>query len=296
MQRQLNLVIVADVHYVHKASHACAVPERHAWLGLELAERVVQEIQRGNRTDALVLMGDLVDDGDASGADEDLIALTNALQKAGVPILVVPGNHDGPTQRILRLFDDRDGLHLLNGYTLITFADAYDADDNAARCPEGVALVGQAASEHPNRPILTFQHNVIHPPVGGSYPYNLINSREVMAAYSANEVVLSVSGHLHAGHCAARVDGVEYVVAPALCEPPFRFLHISVKGRRASVREIALELPDRPPLWDAHVHTQYAYCATTVETHAAIERGRRFLVRQLSESPGDFARTTRGTA
>lgn len=276
MTPQLNLVVVADVHYTGAAVHTCLVEGRQAALGLELVRRVVQEVARGAKADALVLMGDLVDNGSAQGADRDLAALKEALDRSGLPVLVVPGNHDGPAERLFDLFGDRPGVHCIKGHGLVTFADPYDAEDRAARSSEGLALVGQAAAEHPDAPLLVFQHNPVYPPIENDYPYNLTNSREVAADYARNRVRLSVSGHLHAGQPLCHSDGVGYVIAPALCEDPFAFLRVTVRDGRVDVMEVPLRLPDRPRLWDLHVHTQYAYCADDVEARAALERVRLF--------------------
>jgi len=272
----LDLVIVADVHYVDQADHTCPIPARNAPLGRELIQRAWRRIERTGSPDAIVLMGDLVDNGEAPGAERDLAALKTELEGIGIPILVVPGNHDGDPDRLLRLFDDRPGLHEINGYALVTFVDRYDSEDRAARSSEGLALIREVASTHPGAPLLVFQHNPIYPPVESSYPYNLTNTPEVMRSYAENGVVLSISGHLHPGSPLNYADGVGYVTCPALCEAPFRFLHIQVRGHEVTVREETLKMPEAPPLVDGHVHTQYAYCATTVTAAGAIERARKF--------------------
>ncbi|RLF39178.1 MAG: hypothetical protein DRN21_03970 [Thermoplasmata archaeon] len=271
----LELAIIADVHYVCKAEHICPIPERNAHLGRELLRRALRRIQLSGAPDALVLMGDLVDDGRAPGAEHDLAALKEELENVGVPTIVVPGNHDGAPERLLRIFGDRPGVHEVKGYLLITFADRYDSDDRAERSQEGLALVRDVASSHPGAPLIVFQHNPVYPPIESSYPYNLTNASEVMKVYSENGVVLSVSGHLHSGHKLICADDVGYIICPALCEDPFRFLRIKVRGGEISVQEEALKMPKEPPLVDVHVHTQYAYCATTVTAQGAIERARK---------------------
>ena len=61
----LELAIIADVHYVCRAEHICPILERNAYLGRELLRRALRKIQLSGAPDALVLMGDLVDDGKA---------------------------------------------------------------------------------------------------------------------------------------------------------------------------------------------------------------------------------------
>ncbi|MFH1009271.1 MAG: metallophosphoesterase [Candidatus Latescibacterota bacterium] len=272
----LDLLILADLHYVDQADHLCAIPERNAPLGSELIRRVRERVQRTALPDAIVLMGDLVDDGETPGAQHDLAALKAELEHIGVPILVVPGNHDGDPKRLLHLLGDHTGVHEIKGYVLITFSDRYAPDDRAARSREGLALIRKAASAHPDAPLLVFQHNPIHPHVDCDYPYNLTNTREVMKTYTECGVVLSVSGHLHSGSPLCCKDGVGYLTCPALCESPFGFLRLQIRGHDVTVREQPLKMPEVPPLVDSHVHTQYAYCATTVTAAAAIDRARKF--------------------
>lgn len=272
----LDLVIIADVHYVDQADHVCSISARNVSLGRELIQRVWKRIERTGPPDALVLMGDLVDNGEAPGAEQDLAALKAELESTGVPILVVPGNHDGGPDRLLRLFGDCPGLHEMNGYVLITFADRYDSEDRAARSREGFDLIREVASAHPGAPLLVFQHNPIYPPIESTYPFNLTNTPEVMTSYAESGVLLSVSGHFHRGSPLAFADKVGYITGPALCEAPFRFLRIQIHGRQVAVREEGLRMPEEPPLVDMHVHTQYAYCATTVTVAGAVERARKF--------------------
>lgn len=221
-QDTLDLAIIADVHYVCRADRICSISERNAHLGRELLQRALRRIQLSGPPDALVLMGDLVDDGKARGAEQDLAALKEELEGAGVPAIVVPGNHDGDPERLLHIFGDRLGIHEVKGYLLITFVDRYDPDDRAERSREGLALVRDVASSHPGVPLIVFQHNPIYPPIESFYPYNLSNASEVMKVYSENGVVLSVSGHLHNGHELIYAEGVGYIICPALCEAPFR--------------------------------------------------------------------------
>jgi len=278
----VELLLIADVHYVREAAHVCPIPERNARLGLELVRRVRLRVARGAPVDAVVLMGDLVDNGDAPGAELDLQALAEEVRKFGVPVIVVPGNHDGSAERLLSTFGDAVGVHRLGGYQLLTFADAYDSGDHAIRSAEGLALAAEAAAQHPAEPIIALQHNPVHPPIESSYPYNLTNAAEVMAGYEAAGVLLSLSGHYHPGLGGEAVRGVTYATCPALCEAPLRFLRVSVQGRSAALREESLVPGETPvPLVDHHMHTHYAYCADDVHPAASLERAEQFGVARV---------------
>ena len=195
----IDLLLLADTHYVNKAQHECPIASRKAEWGLELVRRALRRIERHDPVDAVVLMGDLVDNGEAPAAEEDLADLRDEVRSLGVPIIVVPGNHDGDPRRLLDLFGDKPGLHDLSGYQLITFVDAYGPDDEAARRPEDLRLLTEAAQPRPHNPIVAFQHNPIYPPIESTYPYNLTNADEVAQAYQQAGVVASVSAHYHPG-------------------------------------------------------------------------------------------------
>ncbi len=271
----LELLLLADVHYVGKAEHECPIPARKAEWGLELVRRAIRRVQRQGGVDAVVLMGDLVDNGEAPRAEEDLADLRDEVCSLGVPVIVVPGNHDGDASRLLRLFDDQPGVHHLQEYQLITFADEYGPNDEASRRARDLKVVQQAARERPASPVVVFQHNPIHPPIESTYPYNLTNARKVMRTYEAAGVVLSLSAHYHPGILGQVAEGIPYLTCPALCEAPFVFLTLSLSGRSVSIKEIALAYQPAE-LIDCHVHTEYAYCADDVTARAAVERAQAF--------------------
>ncbi|MGD8237895.1 MAG: metallophosphoesterase [Armatimonadota bacterium] len=275
-QPSLDLLILADLHFVESAQHECPIPRRRADLGPELIRRAWERAVRQGAPDAVVLMGDLVDNGNADRADQDLQRLRDELADTGVPILVVPGNHDGDPRRLLRIFGDQGGAHELNGCQLLTFADHYGEDDRADRSRDGLALVQQTRREHPASPIIAFQHSPVHPPIDSSYPYNLANRDDVMAAYADAGVALSISGHYHDGQPLTHVDGVGYATCPALCEAPFRFLRLTLRGGDIALDEIALAVDPKLALVDHHAHTQFAYCADDITAQSAIARARDF--------------------
>ena len=270
----LDLLVLADLHYVGQADHHCPIPERNAHLGMELAERAVRRALRQFRPDAIVLLGDLLDNGRAVGAADDLLAIHNTLEQFGIPILVVPGNHDGPADRLMAVFDDHPGPHEIKGYQIITIAASYDADDVTRHPDADLALVARTAATVPDQPIVVLQHNPIHPRIESSYPYNPSNAAVAKRWYAASNVALSLSGHYHPGIAPETLDGVSYATAPALCEAPFRFLHVRLRGRNVEIHEHALTTQADMPLWDIHCHTHYAYCRDTVTARGAIERAR----------------------
>ena len=277
----LELLVLADLHYVGDRRRSCAIPQRRAHWALELAERAVRRALRQFRPDAIVLLGDLVDDGLADESATDLKALQLTLQKFDLPIVPVTGNHDGFLGRVSAAFGVRPGRIELGGYQLISIESQYDAADATRHSEADLARVASAAVTRPESPVIVLQHNPILPPILSSYSYNPLNANEIHRYFADARVVLSLSGHYHAGIPAQEHDGVCYVTAPALCEAPFRFLRVTLRGRRVEVLEQALQMPSARPLWDIHCHTHYAYCRDDVTAQGAIERARLMGLRGL---------------
>jgi len=271
---ELNLLVLADVHYVGQAKHVCPIEQRKATMGLELAQRALRWGLRKTDADAVALLGDLVDNGKAEGAELDLAELAEEIRKFDKPIILVPGNHDAPPERMAEIFGDKPGHREIKGYHIVTFADRYDEHDVAARGRSGHDLVRSARAAHPDAPLIVMQHNPIHPHIGSAYPFHLADNDEVMRAYFECNVTLSVSAHYHPGQELHEERGVNYVTAPALAEAPFRMLHLRLRGTQVEANVIPLAFDTDFPLVDIHMHTHYAYCDADMQPSAAVERAR----------------------
>jgi histidinol phosphatase-like PHP family hydrolase/predicted phosphodiesterase len=261
----LDILVVSDLHYVNRTGAASRHLARQGEWGLLLMRKALHRLKRsGIRPGLVVVLGDLVDDGLAAGTGEDLSELAAALESMGVPTLVVHGNHDGDTARFETLFG-APGLHEIGGYGFLVMNDRVAPGDFTTRQASDLALVERMAAERPDLPLVVLQHNPLYPAIEeGTYPYMLTNRAEVLAGYGRADVLLSLSGHYHAGQAPARPDDrTTYYTVPALCEAPFAWAHIRLTGRQVDIQEHHLKL-DVPGLTDVHCHTQYAYCGTTV--------------------------------
>ncbi|NLC45055.1 MAG: hypothetical protein GX783_12350 [Clostridiales bacterium] len=229
---QLNMLVLTDIHYVGKANHICGIQERKSKQALELIQEVFESVERA-KIDLVVLLGDLVDNGKASGAEEDMVALQKEISKLGKPVIVAPGNHDNCPKTVFEIFNDFEGLHNVNGYQIINFADRYAEDDSSER--DMSAMENMFKDINPDQPVIALQHNPIFPPIESSYPYNLIRADNVMEFYTKKNVVLSVSGHLHRGTSAEIRNNVCYFTCSALCEAPFSYALITMTGKESDI-------------------------------------------------------------
>lgn len=261
--KPLTVLVLADTHFIGAAGPSHAKPGRYTNLGQILLRKALWRLKHlGVKPDLIVLLGDMVDDATKPGAEDDLQAMAGEVHQPGIPVLAVPGNHDGDAARYAQLFGCAPGMHLIGDYVFLVFHDQRAEGELFRRPADQLDLPARAAAAYPGHPIIALQHHPHDPVIREGYPYHLTNRMEVMSGYRDAGVCLSLSGHYHAGQAPHVVDGVTYATAPALCESPFRFLLIRMEGRHAQVQEHALR-HDVPGLADNHCHTELAYCGTS---------------------------------
>jgi predicted MPP superfamily phosphohydrolase len=237
----LDILVLSDLHYIGVADHTCPIPQRKCQLGPALIQAAFRQFrQEGIEPELLILLGDLVDDGLAEGAEADLSTVAEAAQETGLPLLVVPGNHDGDFDEFARLYGCGPGLHEIGGYGFIAFHDEVAPDHVTTRPPEGLALPGQVAQARPDLPLVALQHNPLHPHIEDDYPFMLTHAEDILRGYNEAGVILSLSGHYHPGQPAHPVGGTICYTLPAACEAPYRYAHIRLRGREVEVWERAL--------------------------------------------------------
>ena len=260
MTDEFRLLVLADAHCVGEDA--------------ELILRAVDDANRRGGFDAVALMGDLLNDGDAA---LDTVARTVREAVGSAPMLVVAGNHDGPADRLRSAFGHPPDLAALGGYWFVAFTDTYAEGDDCTRTAADRRRLRELA-DRDGAPIVALQHNPVwpDPDTDSDYPYLHTNRDEVMRDYRDAGVLLSISGHYHAGGDLASAGGVRYLTAPALCESPHAYLLVTLIGREVRVDRRELLLPADPPLIDTHVHTDFAYCREDVTAAGAIDRARTF--------------------
>jgi histidinol phosphatase-like PHP family hydrolase len=271
MKTFTQIAILTDFHYDAPSSH----PRRRTEIADILLLRAVYRLNRFIRPDVTLVLGDLVDDGDAPDAPERLAHLRAILDKLDSPTLVIPGNHDGDADAFYRVFERPPAIADIGGVRFLPFIDREEPGHNASRSAVDLARLRQARSDY-DGPIVALQHVSLAPPERVEMPYNYTNARAISDAMAASGVTLSVSGHYHEGTPAIHTEHSTFVNAPALCEAPFHFLVVTLDGKRVTAERHQLALPADLRLVDNHVHTQLAYCAENVTVERAIALARDF--------------------
>jgi len=271
----LDILVIADTHHTRRGDVTPPGASRRTFRDgpLFVRKALLRLKHEGIAPGLIVLLGDLLEDGRDPSAEAELGKLAEELQRANTPFLVVPGNHDASAERIARIFGCAPGLHEAGGYGFLVFHDRYEADDRTCRSPDDLALPAATAAQRPGLPLIALQHNPLHPRIEEPYPYMPENAEAILASYRAAGVVLSLSGHYHAGQAVHEVNGTLCFTAPAACEAPYRFARVRLDGRRIAIRELALQM-DVHGLVDVHCHTEMAYCRHDVaaEADAAVAR------------------------
>ncbi len=276
-RNELRLLVLADPHVaLHPRTIAAVHESRNGGLGLELLRRAIEDARNRGGFDAIASVGDVLNDGHAPDAEAELRLVAAELQRAvpDVPLLVVPGNHDGDPQRLLQTLGTRAGGHDINGCRLFVFVDHYDESDVCTRpADQQQAFVDWA--EKGSGPIVVLQHNPLTPEIEGDYPYMLVGREKVMADYARLGVLASLSGHYHQGQAPRVADGVTYFTAAALCEGEWPYAVATIRGREIDIERRQLRLPEQLGLIDGHAHTEFAYCGRNTSADGVIDRARR---------------------
>lgn len=269
---KITIAVIADVHFGQDQTNS----PRRCGIADVLLERAVRRLNRLIRPDAVLVLGDLVDDGNAPGAEDRLQTLRASLDKLECPYLAIPGNHDGDSEQFYRVFSRPKPVEDIGGARFLAFVDQEEPRFNASRSKADIDRI-RRAGENYDGPLITLQHVCLFPTrYDDIAPYNYTNAPEVIAALKDAGVTLSVSGHHHHGGEDIEEDGVTYVNAPGLCESPFPFLTITVGADEIHTQRHELAMPRDLELRDNHIHTELAYCAENMSVDRTIALAHEF--------------------
>ncbi|MDD3725713.1 MAG: metallophosphoesterase [Candidatus Ratteibacteria bacterium] len=264
----IKLLTIGDIHYSTKPAE---IPHRKAEYGLELLKRALKRSTWEEKPDVIVIPGDIINEI-SEGMEVLLLEVKKSLDATKIPVVCIPGNHDGNYEKFFNVMGETTGAHFIKNFIIYSFADAYGEGDTCTRKEDDIERFISTVKRHPDKKVIVLQHSPVYPSIESSYPYNLTNSEKVDKIYRENRVLLSISGHYHPGQKLTYKDGVYYLTVPVLCEDPFRYLMIEIKGAKITVIEQQLKNP--LPLCDNHCHTQFAYCAEDITIEKVLKRAK----------------------
>lgn len=269
--QNLLIALISDLHYAPCSLFGAGRGD----LADIMLLRTVHRLNRFIKPDLVVVLGDLLGNGQAADSQARLLELRAILGLLKCPWLVLPGNHDGDSDRFYSIMPQPSEWMDIAGCRLVPFFDEERSGYNAFRPPAMLERLAGARLGF-NGPLVALQHISLHPPGAADCPYNLVNAEEVLAAMRRAGVCLSLGGHCHKGFTLLREKELSFVNAPALCEAPFRFCLLTLADDCITVRQQALSMPAELGLIDCHVHTPWAYCNENMDLARALDLSETF--------------------
>lgn len=125
----MKIAVLADLHY----GAPCVLPERRAEIADLLLMRTGYRLNRLHRPDVTLVLGDLLDNGQAADAHQRLAQLRAMLDKLDSPSIVIPGNHDGDIGEFCVEFERPKEVVEIGGVRFLPFLDPEEPGCNASR-------------------------------------------------------------------------------------------------------------------------------------------------------------------
>lgn len=216
------------------------------------------------RPDAFLCLGDLAFDGETP-SHEDLVTKFARIHNAGIPVLVIPGNHDihprctdgsrTTAQSFAELYnafgrdqaDARDNASLSYEWHLRDNLRLLMVDCNAVEEPgllpaETLAWIESrlAQAQADGASVISCTHQVLWPSV-----YNGVaieNAAEVLDLYARYGVTANLSGHVHVQSITQPSASVTDVTTMALGISPVRYAQVEIDAGQAAYEARLLDV------------------------------------------------------
>jgi 3',5'-cyclic AMP phosphodiesterase CpdA len=243
----MRIGFLTDLHYRCAVAGTSRIARRECRRVGEVLERALEALV-GAGAELLICAGDCVDDESAPGVPEDLADLRARFLATGLPLVIVPGNHDPRPDDFYTLLPRPPRRQRIGGCEVLAFGDdPFDPQTQLATRPEEAlrwmreTLGGPAAGG----PTLLVQHYALFPEHSGpGYRHTYANDaaiRAVLEEASGADAgpgrLLAISGHNHRGSPLTVHRGVSYLTGRALCEHPFPYYLLHTEGPQVRVEE-----------------------------------------------------------
>ena len=218
----MKIAVISDLHKMEP--HEPSEGRRQGFRAVPLLKAALHEIKVRADIDVIVIGGDCVN------RPEDLSGLREihetVVKFASCPVVAIPGNHDPAPAVFYSVFKPCDYLDV-HGMRIIPFCDEERPNWNAERVAIEFERADRICADF-DGPKIFLQHVPLYPSCAPGLRYAYGNADDVVQSMKRNGAVLSLSGHQHEGLAPYEHDGMTFVCAPALCEPPFQFLVVDV--------------------------------------------------------------------
>ncbi|MBN2302754.1 MAG: metallophosphoesterase [Lentisphaerae bacterium] len=266
MPQTTRIAVITDPHYTTGKIR----PQRHGNIADIFLQRAISQLNRFIQPDVTLILGDVLDDGNAATAPLERTHLRQIFDQLQSPLLIIPGNHDGQTNVFYHDFIKPPDIVDIHGVRFLPFNDEDRPNYCAERSETDIERFRLARTDFTG-PIVSLQHVSLFPPDALDVPYVYTNADKVIRAMKKSGVILSISGHYHPGTENITVDGITYITVPSICEHPFPFVVITIHEREITSEIHHLALPDKIFVTDWHIHTELAYCAQDISFKRTVE-------------------------
>ncbi|MHC5033622.1 MAG: metallophosphoesterase family protein, partial [Planctomycetota bacterium] len=156
---QVKVAVIADTHFAPGPVN----PERRGEIADILLLRAVRRLNRFVKPDVTLVVGDMVDDGEAEEAASLLRRLRKIVNGVESPTIVIPGNHDGDVDAFYRVFAKPPDFVDVKGVRFVPFIDPEEPEYNARRTEQELARMATARQGF-DGPAVAVQHVPVFPP------------------------------------------------------------------------------------------------------------------------------------
>lgn len=267
----LTVAVLADTH---RSTEALA-NGRRGEIADTLLLRAVHRLNRFIKPDVTLILGDIIDAPDSPNAEILLSEMAELVGLIESPVLVLPGNHDGSVERFERIFGSCPECLDVKDVRFVAFLDEEMPGYNAVRSKHDLERMA-AARQSWSGALACVQHVPLLAPGSHPCPYNYTNVEDVLKTMKQSGYSLSISGHYHRGIELFDDEGVHFMVAPALCDPPFGFSVLTFDEGTWTEQRQRLRMPEQLRLFDCHVHTPFAYCNENMDIPKALDLAASF--------------------
>ncbi len=234
-----------------------------------ITDAFVQEVI-DKQPDCLILSGDLTFNG-AKKSHEDLAAKLRPIRESGVPVYVLPGNHDVYCHAAASF--SGDSYTLAQGTTSEDFSSIYHAlgfDDAVSRDPYSLSYIAEpipgvwilmldvntqfmsgavaqntffwldkvlAKAQETGKKVITVSHQNLYAHSDLLYEgYVIANASMLESRYEKYGVAVNLSGHLHMQHILSPEGKVPEIATSSLAVSPCQYGVIEFSGDQALYR------------------------------------------------------------
>lgn len=244
---------ITDLHARWHQPGTSRIAQRRCRLMPQLLPTALADLA-AKGADAVAVTGDLLDvpgyflSGDdyydydratwEAEIEADYRLLRQILDDAGLPYLVLPGNHDDIAilQRVFapQLVTD------LGGYRLVCFWDRDFYGNVPRRLDRERALLHDVLSAD-GPPQIHLQHYVITPELNEGWPHTYLEGEHLRRTLAeSGKVALSISGHYHPGTELIREGSCVFTTGPAFAEFPHPYRLYELQNNQVTVETFAL--------------------------------------------------------